>query len=141
MGQTKDERLNRLTEAVTRAGGLSDQEADGVASSPFLYTRLRAGIQAERERREGQGSTWLALLRVASRTIAFLLVVTAAAVVAFWVSGQSKIGRAPDANVTSNNLDRVIEGGTCALSATDQCAISNDEVLATLFAKGGETEK
>lgn len=140
MNNTPDQPIDRLAKSVARAGGIGDEEVERFISNPFLHARVRARIEAERTRRAGKGSGWFITLLVATRAIAILLLVTVAAAATFWISrpdnpgGRSK--NEPD------DLNRVVTGGTCALSATDECAISNDEVLATLFAEqGGNTKK
>ena len=143
MDQTPNESLDQLTKIVARAGGISDTQAERIGSSPFLHARLRAGIDAERGRRADQGSGWLGTLLVASRAIAVLVVVTIAAVMTFWFSKANASVSAPPLNASAeNDISRVVTGGTCALSTTEECAISREEVLATLFAEqGGEEQK
>jgi hypothetical protein len=142
MDQTRNEPLDRLTKIVARAGGISDDETQRIGSSPFLHARLRAGIEAERRRRAEQGSGWLVTLLVASRAIAVLVVVTIAAVLTFWFSKANASISVPSLNASADDISRVVTGGTCALSTTEECAISTEEVLATLFAeKGGEEPK
>lgn len=138
--KTDDNRLDELTQIVARGGGASDNEVERIASAPFFSARVRARIDAERKRREVERGGWLVTLLVAWRAVAVLLVVTVAAAAAYWIS------RAPAAQQidarTSAGVSRVVAGGTCALSATDECAISREEVLATLFAdEGGKTQK
>jgi len=142
MDQTPDESFDQLTKIVARAGGISDVEAGRIGSSPFLHARLRAGIEAERRRRTEQGSGWLGTLLVASRAIAVLVVVTIAAVMTFWFSKANASVSGPPLNANADDISRVVTGGTCALSTTEECAISREEVLATLFAEqGGEEPK
>lgn len=140
MNQTPDERLDGLTRIVSRAGGISEDEGERIGSSPFLHARLRARIEAERNRRAEQGSGWFATLLVASRAVAALLLVTIAAALAFWVSRANAPVSVPAGNPVADNVSRVVTGGTCALSTTDECAISTEEVLATLFAEEGGKE-
>ena len=139
--KTNDNRLDELTRIVGRGGGASDDEVERIASAPFFNARVRARIDAERKRRgEVERGGWLGTLLVAWRAVAVLLVVTVATAAAYCVS------RAPASQQigarTSDDVSRVVAGGTCALSATDECAISREEVLATLFAdEGGKTQK
>ena len=134
--KTDDKRLDELTQIVARGGGASDIEVERIASAPFFSARVRARIEAERKRREIERGGWLVTLLVAWRAIAVLLAVTVATAAAYWVSRARQI----DAR-TSDDISRVVAGGTCALSATDECAISREEVLATLFAdEGGKTQ-
>jgi len=143
MDQTPDETFEQLTKIVARGGGIGDVEAERIGSAPFLHARLRAGIDAERRRRAEQGSGWLGTLLVASRAIAVLVVVTIAAVITLWFSRINASVSAPPLNASAkNDISRVVTGGTCALSTTEECAISREEVLATLFAEpGGEEQK
>ena len=135
MNRTTNE-LDELAKAVARSGGIGDDEAERIGSSPFLHTRIRARIEAEQQERTRQGSGWLATVLVASRAVLALLLVTVAAASAFWITRTS---RAADtlAPMTSkvDDINRVVIGGTCALSSTEQCAISTEEVLATMFAE------
>ena len=142
MDQTPNEPLDQLTKIVTHAGGIGNAEVERIDSSPFLQARLRARIEGERRRRAQQGSGWLAPLLVAWRAITVLVVVTIAAVLTFWFSkANASVGVAP-LSARGDDISRVVTGGTCALSTTEECAISTEEVLATLFAnKGGEEQK
>jgi len=137
MNQTANEDLDLLAKAVARAGGISDDEADKIASSPFLNARLRARIESERKIRADQGSGWFVTLMVASRAIAVLVVVTIAAVSTLWFSKAGSSRNVPPSNA-ADDISRVVIGGTCALSTTAECAISREEVLATLFAEKQE---
>jgi len=140
MNQTKDELMDGLTKAVTRSGGVGAEEVERLGSSAHLHSRVRAGIEAEKRRRAGVGSGWLATLLVASRAVATLVLVTIATVVTFWLTKENASVTPPALNVSGDNISRVVTGGTCALSATDECAISTEEVLATLFADNGGKE-
>jgi hypothetical protein len=137
--KTDDNRLDELTRIVARGGGAGDNEVERIASAPFFNARVRARIEAERKSREAERGGWLVTLLVAWRAVAVLLVVTVATAAAYWVS------RAPASqqiDARTSDISRVVAGGTCALSATDECAISREEVLATLFAdEGGKTQK
>jgi hypothetical protein len=139
MNQTHDS-FDELAKVIARAGGIGDKAAENIGSSPFLHARLRARIEAERARRmERRG--WLPTLLIASRAVALLFVVTIAAALSFWFSRAGNAA-APVGKRVPDNITRIITGGTCALSTTDECAISTEEVLATLFAEdGGKEEK
>ena len=137
MNETPDERLDRLTRIVASAGGISESEAESIGSSPFLHARLRARIESERNSRAEQGSGWFATLLIASRAITVLLLVTIAAALTFWLRATNAPIDGHVAPPQSDNVNSVATGGTCALSATEECAISTEEVLATLFAEQG----
>lgn len=79
--EDKSDRAGRL---ALLAAARNDEEADAAASSPFLYTRLRARISQEERRREEAGG-WGALLLVARRAIpAMALVAILAAILTVW---------------------------------------------------------
>ena len=135
-----DETLDQLTKIVSRAGGISDEEVERIGSAPFLHARVRARIESEREARAAQGTGWLATLLVATRAIAVLFFVTIGAALAFWFSKPAPAASRINSPAV-DDISRVVAGGTCALSATDECAISTEEVLATLFAENGGKEQ
>jgi len=134
--RTSDERLDRLGKSVLRSGGITDEETEAVASSPFLYAKLRARIEAEGRSRAEPQPGWFATLFVAGRAIPALVLIAMIALGAFWFTKTNARTNLPAAVMPVDNLDRVAVGGTCALSSTEECAISTEEVLATLFAEG-----
>jgi flagellar biosynthesis/type III secretory pathway M-ring protein FliF/YscJ len=134
--QERDRTLDRMGKTVIRAAGLSESESDAVAESPFLYARVRARIEAEK-RQDRQSVPVLAML-YAWRALAAVAIVAIVAVSTFWV----KTPAAPQATtVREDNVNLVATGGTCALSNSAECAISTEEVLATLFAEEGKSER
>lgn len=139
MKQQPDERLDQIGTAVVRAAGIAEDDAAEIGGSPFIRTRLLARIESERTSRVAQGSSWFPNPVMAWRAIAVLLLVTIAAALSFWMSRGSAPIRPGDK--TADDVARVVTGGTCALSSTDECAISREEVLATLFAEEGGKER
>ncbi|HXU39023.1 MAG TPA: hypothetical protein VN937_21895 [Blastocatellia bacterium] len=135
MNDTTNE-LDQLAKTVALSGGIGDDEAERIASSPFLHTRIRARIEAEQRERSQRGNGWLATLFVASRAVMALLLVTIGSASAFWITRTSRPADTIAPVISkANDLNRVVIGGTCALSSTEQCAISTEEVLATMFAE------
>jgi len=139
MKHKSDERLDQLAITMVRAAGLAEKDAAKIGGSPFIRTRLLARIEAERKSGVEQGSSWFPNMVMAWRAIAVLLLVTIAATFAFWMSRGGAPIRSTDK--TADDVARVVTGGTCALSSTDECAISREEVLATLFAEDGGKER
>jgi hypothetical protein len=79
-----EEESDRAGRLVLLAAARNDDEVEAAASSPFLYTRLRARIAAEERRREEAGS-WMSLFFVARRAIpAMALIAVLAAVLTLW---------------------------------------------------------
>jgi hypothetical protein len=79
-----EEQSDRAGRLVLLAAARNDEEVEAAASSPFLYTRLRARIEEE-ERRRAEAGSWLSLLFVARRAIpAMALVAVMAAILTVW---------------------------------------------------------
>jgi hypothetical protein len=136
--QERDKRIDRAGGELVRAAGLSDFESDAVASSPFLYARIRARID-ERQRAE-KGVPALAMLSIARRAVPALTLVAIAAVSALWMTPAGPVAAQP-ALAQPNNVKLIATGGTCALSSSAECAISSEEVLATMFREEGKAER
>ena len=138
--QTRDDRLDRVGSEFVRAAGLSESESDAAASSPFLYARIRARIDGEQQR-ISQSVPGLAMLTIAWRAIPALSVVAIAAVSALWMTTPAAPVGAEPALVQADNVKLIASGGTCALSNDSECAISREEVLATMFREEEATDK
>src|SRR3989442_805656 len=79
-----EEQLDRAGRLVLLAAARNDDEVEAAASSPFLYTRLRAAIADEKRRQEETGG-WLSLLFVARRAIpAMAMIAVFSAVLMMW---------------------------------------------------------
>ena len=78
------EELDRAGKLILMSAAASESEIEAAAVSPFLFTRVRAGIDEERRRRE-ESSGWLSLIQVAWRAVpAMGLVAILAAVLTVW---------------------------------------------------------
>jgi hypothetical protein len=82
-----NESLDRLGAAVLRAAAMDQAEAETIADSPFLLTRIRARISDEQRAETGNWFSWLAIARTAIPTMA--LIALLAAMVTFWPSQSS----------------------------------------------------
>src|SRR5688572_29543299 len=80
-----DERLDHIGRGLVRASAAEESEVEAVASSPFLYARLRARINAEAERREA-GESWRVLLSVAWRSAPAMALAAVFAFLLFWTA-------------------------------------------------------
>lgn len=131
-----DEELDRAGKSLLLSAAASDEETDKATSSPFLFARIAARIEEEERRRSTQDAAWLISFREAKRAIALLALVAVAAFGLFWSSSGEQPQRAKQA--TSNEASiRPASLNACSLASTDECAISSNDVLATLFAEGG----
>jgi len=80
----KTEELDRVGKLVLMAAAANESELEAAASSPFLFTRVRAAINEERRRRE-ESSGWVSLIQIAWRAVpAMALVAILAAVLTVW---------------------------------------------------------
>ncbi|HYY57614.1 MAG TPA: hypothetical protein VE842_09805 [Pyrinomonadaceae bacterium] len=125
-----NERLDGLASSLLRASASNEAEAEAVASSPFLYTRLRMRIAAERARRE-EGENWLAMLGVIWRAVPGMALAAVFAFVLFWSAS-------PGARNASGgfSLDALLgtrNAGIEQVVFADKTTLSNDEVLATIL--------
>lgn len=124
------EQFERLERAILRASATNEAEAEAVASSPFLYTRLRARIAAEQERRAG-GETWLALLGVVWRSVPAMALVALFAFILFWTSN---FGASVSPGVLSDEaLLDTRDAGIENVVFAERRALSSDDVLATII--------
>ena len=85
----KNDSLDRLGAVVLRAAAMDQAEAEAIADSPFLLTRITARV-SEAQRQEAETSnwfSWLAIARTALPTMA--LIALLAALVTFWSSQSS----------------------------------------------------
>lgn len=121
--------LDRLGRKIIRVSADNKQEADEAATSAFLYTRVRARINAERARRD-EGERWRAIFGVIWRAVPAMALVAILAVVLFLSSGVTRtIGSYSDEAL----LDERDAGVERVVFATDRQALTSDDVLATIL--------
>lgn len=124
-----DERLDRLGRGLVRASASDDAEAEAVASSPFLYARLRARINAEAERREA-GESWRVLLGVFWRSAPAMALAAAFAFLLFWSSSAPTL---TPGVLSDEALLGTRDAGFEHVVFAERHVMSNDEVLATIL--------
>lgn len=124
-----NENLDRLGRRIIRASADNEQMGEAAASSPFLYTRLRSRINAERARRE-EGETWRAYFGVIWRAVPAMALVAIFAFVLFLsarlpggISGYSDEALLGERDA---GVERVV-------FTTDRQPLSSDDVLATIL--------
>ena len=137
--QERDRTLDRMGKTVIRAAGLTESESDAVAESPFLYARVRARIEAEK--RQNRQNVPVLVMLYAWRALSAVAIVAIVAVSAFWIKTPAAPAPPQATSGQADNVNLVATGGTCALSNSAECAISTEEVLATLFAEEGKSER
>lgn len=125
------EELERLGRAIVRASAANEAEAEAVAASPFLYTRLRSRINAEQERRAG-ADTWLTLLGVVWRSVPAMALVALFAFVLFWTSNLGSTTVSPGVLSDEALLD-ARDAGIENVVFAERRPLSSDDVLATII--------
>ena len=125
----RDERLDQLGREIVRSSAMNEAEGESVASSPFLYARLRSRINAEREQRE-EGERWGAMLKILWRAIPAMAMVAILAVALFLSAtfGTQTAGVA--------GVEELLDGQGAEIESVvfaDNRSLSNDEVLETIL--------
>jgi hypothetical protein len=134
--------LDRLGTEVIRAAALSDQETERSASSPFLFTRVRAEIDSRkrleagvREPKQARGSAGVGfIVGTLKLSLATLLVLVATA---FWTlrtrsMEQSRYqwwDQSGGQSVPKPKAPSEVGLTACSLSAADKCVISTNDVV------------
>lgn len=84
------EQLDRAGRVVVQSAALNDDEIEAAASSPYLYTRLRAAIAGEKSRREESGGL-LPLLFVARRAVPAMALIAVFSAILMVMSVQTSV--------------------------------------------------
>jgi len=93
----KSEELDRLGKVILRSAVAREEDVEAAATSPFLFTRIRAAIAADQRPEEETGG-WLSMILVARRAIpAMALVATLAAILTVWSAGLTSTTAQADA--------------------------------------------
>jgi len=81
--------LDRVGRVVLKSASANADTVEAAATSPFLFTRVRAAINEDGSRGEESGS-WISLILVARRAVPVMaLVAILAAVITIWSAGMS----------------------------------------------------
>src|SRR5262245_30042703 len=83
----RNEELDRAGKVILRSAVAREEDLEAAATSPFLFTRVRARIGGEQRLEEDAGG-WLSMILVARRAVpAMALVATLAAILTVWSAG------------------------------------------------------
>ena len=135
----QDDRLDRIGREILRVAAMDDDEVVSADSSPFLFSRVRARIAAEKEEREKMSDQWLLIFPAFRRAIPVMVLVALSAVGASWYSqtdSPARQSRNEDVLYPDPHSQRFSAISACAISSKEECAISTEEVLATLVNEG-----
>ena len=137
MNQERDsishERLDRAGRIITRAATLSDEEAGEIAATPFLFTRIQARIEAERQ--VADAGIWAAFWSISKRAIPAMMIVAALSFgLSLYFTGNKNQPSAfsVDAYLGTN------ESGVENLVFAERQPLTRDEVLATIIGNDRE---
>ena len=125
--------LERLGRAILRASAANEAEAEAVAASPFLYTRLSARINAEQERRAGGAETWRTLLGVVWRSVPAMALVALFTFILFWTSNFGTGATVSPGVLSDEALMDTRDAGIENIVFAERRALSSDDVLATII--------
>jgi hypothetical protein len=122
----KNEELDRAGRLLLMAASGTEEDADAAASSPFLFTRVRAAISEERQRREESGN-WLSLILVARRAVpAMAMVALLAAILTAW---SAQLGNPAAPNFDEDALFETPGPGVEQTVLADASNLSQDDVF------------
>ncbi|HEV8484787.1 MAG TPA: hypothetical protein VGV87_14700 [Blastocatellia bacterium] len=145
-GDANGERLDEVGADLVQAARASDDQIESAAAAPLLYSRIRASIAARQRELENPTGTWPGFLRAARLAVPVMALVTV--VVTFvprmGLNARNHEKRAAgytDLPAAQEPGILVFAAGACALSNSEECAISNNEVLATLFADDNQEKE
>lgn len=124
-----DEHLDRLGHKIVRASADNRLEAETAAASSFLYARLRARINAERERSE-ERERWRALFGVVWRAVPALALVAVFAFILFVSTIFMRTSGSYSDEALLGERDAEVER---VVFAGDRQPLSSDDVLATIL--------
>jgi len=120
----KNEELDRAGKLVLKAATASETDVEAAATSPFLFTRVRAAIADEKRQREDAGG-WVSIIRIAWRAVpAMALIALLAAVLTVW-SDQSAVVTQTDDEPLIGALDPGVEKTVL----TSRNGLTRDEVF------------
>jgi hypothetical protein len=137
MTQEKDsisrKRLERAGSIITKAAGLSEEEASEIAAAPFLFARIQAGIAGEGQ--ISDAGIWTAYWSISRRAIPAMMIVAAISFglsVYFTGNKNQPTAFSVDAYLGTN------ESGVENLVFAERRPLTQDEVLATIISSDRE---
>ena len=133
-----NKRLDRIGIELVRASSMTRAEAEDAASSPWLFTRLRARVAAEGERHEA-GERWSTILTVIRHAVPVMGLATVVAFGSFLLAGSN--GSQPPARFSDQSMFATSDAGVEGVVFADRRALSSDEVMETIISGERETAR
>lgn len=128
ISQTQLDRVGRL---ITRAGVLPDEESSKIATTPFLFARIKARISSEEQQRENLG-LWAGFWPTAKRAVPAMVIIAA---VSFGLSVYMSGNKNQTAAFSVDAYLRTNESGVENIVFAERRPLTSDEVLATIFSR------
>ena len=120
----KNEELDRAGKLVLKAATASETDVEAAATSPFLFTRVRAAIADEKRQREDAGG-WVSIIRIAWRAVpAMALIALLAAVLTVWSDQSAVVTQTED-----EPLIGALDPGVEKTVLTSRNGLTRDEVF------------
>lgn len=126
--QISNERLDLIGRCIVRASTSNEEEVEKAASSPFLYTRVRARIRAEQERREAS-ERWLAMLTVFRRAVPAMGLAALIAFLSFWFA----VSQTSSMSYSVESFFGTDEAEFERVAITERNSLTQDEVLSAIL--------
>jgi hypothetical protein len=129
-----DEQLDRAGQILIRSAGASNEDIEMAASDSMLFARIRGQIASEQRLRDEAADPWMSFLVIARRAVPVMAIVALIIILASAFTTSSGSIRLPgEANVQA--------AAVCTLADKDECAVSTNEVMATIFFSTGQGAK
>jgi hypothetical protein len=131
-----NEKLNRAGRFITRASVLSDDESSAAASAPYLFSRVRARIASENERREA-GGVWAGFWLTSKKAIPAMVITAAVSFgLSVYMAGNKSANSAFSVDAYLGTNDSDIE----SLVFAERRPLTSEEVLATIIGRDEREE-
>ena len=135
----KSEELDRLAEVILRSAVAGEEDMEIAASSPFLFTRVRAAI-VDKRRQEEEAGGWLSMIFVARRAVpAMAVVATFAALLTVWPSGPALTGTSIQSD--DEALFGMPDPGVEQTVLTSRNGLSRDEIFNIVVDRNYEVKR
>ena len=130
----KNEELDRVGKLVLKAASASESDIEAAASSPFLFTRVRAAINEGRGQEDSR--SWVSLIQVAWRAVpAMALVAIMAAGLTVW---STNTALAPSAQADDEPLIGALDPGVEKTVLASRNGLSREEVFSIVVDRNYE---
>lgn len=133
-----NEKLDRIGGEIIRAASLNSAEADDAVASPWMFARLRARIENDREGREARDG-WSTLMTVIWRAIPATGLATAIALGSLFLAGTTS--QQASVQFSDQELFATNDAGVQRVVFADRRPLSSDEVMESIISGEPEATK